>query len=492
MIIEVEMYQKIRELYEHEKKSQREIARLLGISRTTVKKYCDGSHVPWERKGTSGRTPYVVTDDVLKFIQSCLDEDEEENIKKQKHTARRIYDRLVDEKDFGGGESTIRHIVAKLRQKPAKSFVPLSYEPAEAVQIDWGEATIYLLGKKVKINLFCMRQCFSADMYVKAFFRQNEESFLEGIMCGFEHFEGVPTRVIFDNAKIAVKEGFGLHAKAQDRYKVLAAHYAFQTEFCNIAAGHEKGLVEGLVGWSRRNVLVPIPRIDSIDELNEVLVNRCLKYRSHRIKGREQTVAQMVEIERKQMIRLPKYRFDTSRSITTRVNEFSTVKFDHNHYSVPVAYVNKDVSVKGYGNEIVMMYKQNQIAQYPRCYSRGQTEYRLEHYIDLIERKPRSVFNAKPVKATVSSYLMEIGKRLSGGPRDMVKLLRLCVDYGEEKVIEAANHCLKEEQILLEQIMAYLIPLPTATSSVQLPNEIKVKPTELSEYDKLLKGEMAI
>ena len=246
MAIEVDIYEKIRYYHEQEGKSQRAIAKTLGISRNTVKKYYDGSHVPWERQGTSGRRPYIITDEVIEFIKACLTEDDAENIKKQYHTAKRIYDRLVDEKAFAGGESTIRQIVATLKDKQAKVFIPLSYEPGEAVQIDWGEATVYLAGKKTKINLFCMRECYSADIYCIAFFRQNEESFLEGQISGFEYFGGVCKRTIFDNAKVAVKEGFGVHAKVQDRYKALAAHYSYKCEFCNIAAGHEKGLVEGL------------------------------------------------------------------------------------------------------------------------------------------------------------------------------------------------------------------------------------------------------
>jgi transposase len=400
MIIEVDLYEKIRQLHVHERKSQRDIAKILKISRVTVNKYCDGSHVPWERSGTSGRTPYVVTEEIMKCIASYLEEDETENIKKQKHTAHKIYDRLVEDHGFTGGESTIRRIVAELRQKVAKAFIPLSYDPAEAVQIDWGEATIYYQGKRMKTNLFCMRQCFSADMFVTAFHRQNEESFLEGNRSGFEHFAGVPAKVIFDNAKVAVKEGFGAHAKVQERYRILSAHYAFQTEFCNIAAGHEKGLVEGLVGWIRRNVLVPIPRVDSIEELNKVLLERCLKYRRHKIDRKELTVGQMVEIEKPKLTVLPKYRFDTSKSIVTKVDSFATIKFDYNYYSVPVAYVNKDVTIKGYGNEVIIVHKQAELSKYPRCYGRGESHYRLEHYIDLIEQRPRSVFNAKPVKTT--------------------------------------------------------------------------------------------
>ena len=485
MSIEVELYEKIRYLHVHEGKSQRAISKILGLSRNTVKKYIDGSHVPWERLGVSGRRQYVITDEVMEFIESCLACDEAENIKKQKHTAKRIYDRLVDEKGFKGGESTIREIVAKLKDKPSKAFVPLSFDPGEAIQIDWGEATIYLAGKKVKVNLFCMRECYSADIYCIGFYRQNEESFLEGQITGFDYFNGVPKRMIFDNAKVAVKEGFGAHAKVQDRYKSLAAHYAFKCEFCNIAAAHEKGLVEGLVGWIRRNILVPIPRVDTLEELNSEILRRCIKYREHKIAGREQSVGEMAQTTGLSMTQLPLYRFDPSKSITAKVDEFLTVKFDYNYYSVPIKYVGKEVSVKGYGNEVLMLYRNIEIARYPRCYKRGETKYRLEHYIDLIEKRPRSVFNAKPVKSNISIELMEIGKRLSG-PREMVKLLRLCVDYGEDKVMNAIG-CIQSPEIFVEQIRAQLMPV-NVPAKIPLRIDIKVPTPEFDKYDALMNG----
>ncbi|WP_434511957.1 IS21 family transposase [Desulfitobacterium sp. AusDCA] len=490
MSIEVDIYEKIRYLHEHEGKSQRAIAHILHISRNTVQKYYEGSQVPWERHGVSGRQRYVVTDEVLEFIKSCLANDEAENIKKQKHTAKRIYDRLVDEKNFKGGETTVREIVAKLKDKQAKVFIPLSYDPGEAIQIDWGEATVYLKGKKMKVNLFCMRECYSADMYCKAFYRPNEESFLEGQISGFDYFEGVPKRMIFDNAKVAVKEGFGVHAKAQDRYKALAAHYAFQCDFCNIAEGHEKGLVEGLVGWVRRNVLVPIPRVESIDDLNAELLRRGLKYREHKIAGRAQTVGEMALTTKVRMTPLPRYRFDSSKSIIARVSEFSTVRFDYNYYSVPFTYVNKEVSIKGYGNEVVMIYRNTEIARYSRCYERGQTLYRLEHYIDLIEKRPRSVFNAKPVKSNISAELLEIGRKLSG-PREMVKLLRLCIDYGEPRVIAAVSR-LKSPSLSVDQIQAYLLPDTPSPEKIYPPIEIKVSKPLFNKYDALISREAMV
>ena len=485
MIIEVDIYQKIRHLYEHEGKSQRAIANTLGISRNTVKKYCKGSQVPWERQGTSGRRPYVITDNIMEFIKSCLATDEEENIKKQQHTAKRIYIRLVEEKGFTGGESTVREIVAALKDKQKNVFIPLSYEPGEAIQIDWGQATIYLVGNKKKINLFCMRECYSADIYCIAFFRQNEESFLEGQIAGFKYFGGVPQRIIFDNAKVAVKEGFGVHAKVQDRYKALAAHYAFQCVFTNIAAGHEKGLVEGLVGWVRRNVLVPIPRVDNLDELNAELHSRCLKYREHQIKGREQTVGTMAQVAKAAMAILPKYKFDPSRSITATVDDYSTVRFDYNHYSVPVKYAGRGISVKGYGNKVLMLFRNTEIARYSRCYERGKTFYQLEHYIDLIEQRPRSVFNAKPVKNNLSVELQQLGRRLSG-PREMVKLLRLFIDYGEDRLMDALKR-VQTPDISIEQIRAYLIPVNTPSLPYS-PVEIKVAKPQINRYDALISG----
>ena len=483
MGIEVDIYEKIRYLYEREGQSQRAIARILGVSRNTVRKYCKGSQVPWERQGVSGRNRYVITEEVLGFIEDCLATDEEEDIKKQVHTAKRIYDRLVEEKHFTGGESTVREVVAALREKQRNVFVPLSFDPGEAIQIDWGQAIAYLAGKKTKVNIFCMRECYSADIFCIAFYRQNEESFFEAHIHGFEYFTGIPQRLIFDNARVAVKEGFGSHAVMQDRYKALAAHYAFHVDFCNISAGHEKGLVEGLVGWARRNIFVPLPRVETMDELNAEILRRCLQYRRHKIFGRTQAVGEMALTSQARMSLLPKYRFDSSKTVTAKVDDYSTVRFDRNNYSVPIEYAGKEVSVKGYGNELIIFYRNTEIARYPRCYEKGRTEYRLEHYLDLIERRPRSVFNARPVKDNVSAKLLETGRRL-GGPKEMVRLLRLCVDHGEDKVLAAVNH-IGTFELSIEQVCAYLIPV---SEPPKLYSELDVAVTkpQFDKYDALV------
>ena len=336
MVITMKDYKEIRQRF-LAGESQRSIAKSMNISRNTVKKYCEGAKVPWERK-TPERQSTILTDDIIEFIISCLEEDEREGLRKQQHTAKRIYDRLVSEKGFAGGESTIRNKVRELKEVIPKAFIPLQFEPGEALQVDWGEAVIYLDNEKMTVNLFCARLCYSCRPIVLAYRRQNEESFLDAFVKTFQLLGGVTSRVIFDNGKVAVKEGFGAHAKKQEGYTALSAHYGFDAVFCNPAEGHEKGLVEGLVGWARRNICVPVPRVSSIEELNELLLKRCTQYESHKIRGRKASVGLLFYEESQHLNPLPMYIFETAKCMNARVNAFSTVKFRTNNYSVPVKY----------------------------------------------------------------------------------------------------------------------------------------------------------
>lgn len=480
----MDTYQLIR-TYFNEGKSIRWIARTLGISRQTVRKYCEGNTHPEVRKDYH-RAPDVITDDVKEFILDCFKQDEYEGIKKQSHTAKRIYDRLVREKGFTGGESTIRKAVNELRKEhsiPPQADVPLEYDPGDAIQIDWGECTVYLDNVKHKLQFFCGRLCYSCDIFVQAFFSQNLESFLEAQQLMFDYFGGVPRRLIFDNAKVAVKEGFGLHAKATDGYAAFAAHYAFRTEFCNIASGNEKGLVENLVNYARKNFMVPVPRVRDINELNRQLLTECRAYRNdHKVESRTGTVLEAYNEESRFLHAIPAYRYDTSRTATPQVGDYSTVRFDKNNYSVPVRYLRKTVTVKGFANEIHILYGGDLVATYDRVYGSGKTQYRLEHYIDLIERKPRCVFQAKPVRATVTQELLEWGKLLPGGNAEMVKLLRLCVDHGEEKILSIRDS-LPHGIIPTVDMVRSQLHQPAENNIIYFSNDISIVSTDLKQID---------
>lgn len=481
MIVDVDIYGRIRHMHTQEGIGQREIARRLGISRNTVKKYCEGDHVPWERKSYE-RAATVVTEEVREFIQNCLKQDQTEGLKKQRHTARRIYHRLKKEKGYTGGESTIRNMVKEMRPKYKEAFMPLEFDPGEAAQVDWGEATIYLKGVKTKIQLFCYRLCYSADIYVKAFHRQNQESFLEGHVDAFTHFNGVPGKVIFDNARVAVKEGFGFHAKPQAAYQALGAHYAFEMHFTNINSGNEKSLVENLVGWFRRNLMVPIPRVDSIDELNQLFRTGCLEYRQHQIQGRNQTVGEQSTADCHALHKLPAYTFDTSRTASARVYDDSTVQFDRNRYSVPVKLVDRQISVKAYGNEVICYYKAEKVAIHQRSYKRGDVLYQLEHYLPLLEQKPRSVYHAKPVRKSEAIALLDWGRTFPNEAKDTVKLLKLSVDHGVDRLLAIRDRLPTGIQPTIELVRSELSPPMEPITS--LPTDIPVHPVDLSAYDR--------
>lgn len=485
MIIEMDLYAEIRKRY-LAGDSQRSISGNLGISRQTVKKYCRGDHHPEKRK-TYEREASILTCEVREFILSCLAQDHREGVKKQQHTAKRIYDRLVSEKQFSGSYSSIRSAVRNLRglqTYPAKSMVPLVYEPGEAIQIDWGEVTVYESGHKKKLQLFCARLCNSCDIFVRLFRSANEESFLEAQQKMFDFFDGVPRRIIFDNAKVAVKEGFGVYAKPQARYLSFSSHYAFEMDFCNPGQGNEKGLVENLVGYARRNFFVPVPHIASLDVFNDQLIQRCLKYRAtHKVQGRSHPVLILYRQEHQCLRQVPPYRYDTSKTHMGKPDDFSTIRFDRNFYSVPTKYIGRELTVKGYGNEVKILYDGAEIAAFPRAYGSGITQYRLEHYLDLLEIKPRSVFNARPVKETVTKELLEWGALLPGGNREMVKLLRLCVDYGEDNILAIKHKIPSQLTPTVDMIRSYLHE-PIEPQVIYLSRDIPILQTDLSSYDR--------
>lgn len=434
MVITVEQYKEIRHM-QLEGVSQRQIAKRLGISRNTVKKYAEGEHVPWERKAYEAREAKVLTPEVKEFIEGCLESDKQEGSRKQRHTARRIYERLKEEKGFSGGETTVRAYVHTYRDKHPEVFVPLVFDPGDAVQIDWGEAKIWLEGQKVKVYLFCARRCHSMAPIVFAYRRQNSESFLDALVRTFEYFGGVPRRVIFDNARIAVKDGFGAHAKMQESYAALAAHYGFHAVFCNPASGNEKGLVEGLVGFSRRNFCVPLPKVDTMAELNDLLLDRCQKYLSHTVAARDADVGTLFRAEQASLYPLPKYRYDPAKRAEAKVNTFSTVRYDTNRYSVPVKYCGKTVTVKALPETIEIYYGGEQIAAYPRCLGRQQDIYRLEHYLPILERKGRAVFQAKPVRDNVPKAFLDWLALQNLKPKELVSLLERCLEIGYDAVM---------------------------------------------------------
>ena len=482
----MDQYQDIRHMHLVEGLSQRAIARQLGISRNTVRRYCMGEHVPWERK-PSARQASVMTPEVIEFIKSCLEENAN-NPKGQKHTAERIYTRLCHEKAFTGGASTVRRAVQELRNKMPEVYVPLAFDPGEAIQVDWGKAIIILNGVKTEAHLFCMRLCHSIAPFVVAYPTEREESFLEAHVKGFEFFGGVSRDLIYDNLKTAVKEGWGKNAREQHKFAAFRAHHAYRALFCNPGEGHEKGLVENLVGYSRRNFMVPVPQVSSFEELNQILRQRCLNYiEHHQVRGKDMSVKGAFSLDQQALLPLPLKRYDTCKIAEGRVGYFSTVRFETNSYSVPVRWAGKRVSVKASGLEIRIYYRGEELARHHRCYQKHKTLYCLEHYLPLIEQRPRSVFHAKPVKAAnLPEEIYSYVGQLPNPDKAMVKLLKLIVDHGLESVLTAVNDAQDKQHYSIDIIEFKLgsrkraLPLPIAGPEVD--------PVDMTTYDQLLLG----
>ncbi len=472
----MDIYGEIRKLH-REGKSERAIARTLHIHRKTVHRYINGSKMPGERTESAERVPTVLTQEVKDFVAECFAEDEKEGAKKQVHTAKRIYDRLVNEKGFNGGESTIRDYVRKYKNKAKEAFVPLAFPLGDAMQVDWGEVTSYIAEERIVVNIFCARLCASEAPYVVAYRRQNFESFQEALIRAFEYFGGVPRRVIFDNARIAVKEGFGVHAKATDKYIALAAHYCFEPVFCNVASGNEKGLVEGLVGYFRRNFCVPLPKANSIEEMNLKFEEACRKYTAHTVPRSTYTVGELLSSEREALFALPERRYDPSHRMEARVSSYSLAQYDTNRYSVPVRYVGKTVTLKALPETIELWYGGEMIATHQRCYKREQSLYDLEHYLPLLEQKGRSIFQAKPFLNNAPDSFIAWLKRKKDTeglkPKELVNLIRKGLEIGYEMVMHG-------------DITQYY----STTKSQELYDPVKIEKPDLSVYDSLLKKEV--
>lgn len=304
---------------------------------------------------------------------------------------------------------------------------------------------MYLSDVKTVVNLFCARLCYSGAPMVLAYRRQNEESFLDALVQVFQYFGGVPKRVIFDNGKVAVKDGFGAHAKKQAGYSALAAHYGFEAVFCNPASGNEKGLVEGLVGYIRRNACVPVPKAETMDDLNRALREKCRKYLSHQIRGKEAPVGEMLARGQEKLYPLPGYPFDPCKRASGRVDRFCTVRLDTNNYSVPAAYCGKEVCIKA-APETVSIYCEGKcIAQHRRCLDRKQNVYALEHYLPLLEKKGRAISYAKPVQDALPAYFLSWLQEQKLTPKKLTQILYRCQEESCEAImVEAPSHAIPE------------------------------------------------
>ena len=395
----------------------------------TLKKILDNPQPPGYRR-TKPRRPSIL-EPFLPVLHQIL-EDDTKAPKKRRHTAKRVFERLRDEHGYTGGLTTVKGAVRAWRKRTAEVFVPLAHPPGEA-QADFGEAEVTLDGQATKVAVFVMTLPYSDAVFCCTFPRECTEAFLEGHARAFAFFGGVPRRISYDNSKIAVAKVTGTRGrKLTDEFLRLKSHHLFEDHFCLVRRPNGKGHVEALVGYARRNFLVPVPAAHGgLGGLNARLEADCRGGLARRLRGKPAAKAELLAEERAAMLPLPAEAFLAARVEHPTADSLSLARFDTNDDSVPTAYAHHKVTAVGTVGALRVVAGGRVVAGHKRSWGREGVFYDPVHYLALLERKPGALDFAAPlVDWELPACFGVLRRRLEaefGGPgaRRFIKVLRL-------------------------------------------------------------------
>ena len=496
----VEVYAAVRHFVFMEGRSRREAARVFGLSRETVLKMCRFSMPPGYTRTKPAEKPKLGPH--VAVIDAILEADRTAPVK-QRHTAKRIFERLRDEHGFGGGYTVVKDHVRVSRARGRETFVPLAHPPGHA-QVDFGEAIAVIGGVRQKIHFFCLDLPQSDACFVKAYPRETTEAFLDGHVSGFGFFGGVPLSVLYDNTTIAVAKICGDGRRERTRsFTELVSHYLFQDRFGRPGKGNDKGKVEGLVKFARANFMTPIPTAASFEALNAMLAERCRARQEDRAGRHASTIGERLVADLAALRALPAVPLEPCEKRAARVSSTALVRYRCNDYSVPTAYGFQDVLVKGFVAEVVILCSGTQIARHPRCYGEGVFVADPLHYLALIETKPNALDQAAALQGwdlpEVFQHLRHLLEARMGnrGKREFIQVLRLMEAAPKDVVACAATEAIRlgaigfdaVKQITLARIERRPLRLDL-TAYPHLP-KLAVKTTAAADYAALM-PEMAI
>ncbi len=367
---------------------------------------------------------------------------------KQRHTARRIYERLRDEHDYQGCASIVRDAVREYKHRQAEAFVPLLHPPGEA-QCDFGRARVIVAGQEWQAALFVMTLPYSNARFGYLFPRECAEAFHAGHAHAFAFFGGVPRLITYDNTRIAVAKLIGRHERGLTReFLRLQSHFGFGHHFCAAYEPQEKGNVENGVGYVRRNFLVPVPQADSWEGLNAPLAEACRRDQGRTCAGRDRPTAELLAADQAAFLPLPDETFEARRLELATINSLLLGRFDGNDYSVPTAMAYQVLSVSGSVDRVRFSHRGQVVAQHPRCWARGQVIFEPLHYLALLERKPGALDHARPLAGwSLPEAFGTLRRRLEeadpqGGTRQYIRVLRLLESHDLSRVTAAVERAL--------------------------------------------------
>ena len=442
----VELYSRVRRACHVEGMSIREAARVFGLHRDTVRKMLKYSTPPGYQRSEPPLSPKL---DPFKGVVDQILQDDLKVPKKQRHTAKRIYQRLRDEHSFDGKYTIVKDYVRHSRLTTQEMFVPLTHPPGHA-QADFGEALVMIGGAERKAHFLAIDLPHSDGCFVKAYPAETTEAFCDGHNAAFAFFGGVPQSIVYDNTTIAVARILGDGRRKRTRtFSELQSHYLFEDRFGRPAKGNDKGKVEGLVGYIRRNFFVPIPSFESFDALNAYLEDQCRARRGDRLRRHTETIGQRMERDIQALLPLPASPYDACDKWSTRVSSLSLVRYRNNDYSVPVAYGHREVLVRGYVHQVVISCGSEVIARHQRSYDSEDMIFDPLHYLALIERKIGALDQAAPLARWELPEEFGTLRRLlearmgKAGKREYVQVLRLMETFQFQEVSGAVRDALR-------------------------------------------------
>jgi transposase len=492
---EVEIYGRVRRAVRVEGRSQRAVAREFGLSRETVRKMLQFAVPPGYQRQQPVKKPKLGP--WLGVIDAILNDDKQRPAK-QRHTAKRIFERLKEEHQFTGGYTIVKNYVRAATLRSREMFVPLVH-PAGEAQVDFGEALVVIAGVEQKAHYLVMDLPHSDDCFVAAFPSETTEAFLEGHVRAFAYFGGVPTRILYDNSKIAVAKILGGEERQRTRaFSELQSYYLFADKFGRPAKGNDKGKVEGLVGYARRNFMVPIPRVSSWEELNAHLEQQCRKRRERKLRGHSESIGERFERDRAAMLPLPAALYEACEKISARVSSLSLVRYRGNDYSVPTEYGHRQVWVKGYVHEVVIACASEVVARHERSYEREAVIFDPLHYLALLEQKTRALDQAAPLVGwQLPECFAELRRLLEArlkkhGSREYVQVLRLLENFAIEEVTHAIEAALRLGTISFDAVrhlvLCHIERRPPRLDMENYPHLplAQVRTTQAADYMSLL------
>ncbi|MCA1698339.1 MAG: IS21 family transposase, partial [Actinobacteria bacterium] len=405
---------------------------------------------------------------------------------------------------------TVRDYVRARRRtlgEPGRAFVPQVHHAGQEAEVDWGEADVLIAGTLTRVHLFHLRLCHSGAAYAQAFFHQSQQAFLEAHAEAFAFLGGVPELVRYDNLRSAVKAVLrGRRREESDRFVALRSHYLFRSAFtlAGLEGAHEKGGVEGEVGRFRRRHLVPVPCVSSLGELNARLRAGCERDLARRIAGHPETVGEALAHERSLLRVLPAEPFPSAEESLVRVDQKGLITVRQNRYSVPIGLAGLRVRASVGARELRVLHEGAEVVRHERLRGRLCVAARLEHYLDLLRRKPGALAGSLALHQereagrwpeTFDSLWRALAERhgASEAARQMVEVLVLCRDLGAARVELAARGALSAGALEAGAVavLARRNERPPAERLADLPERLRAteRPEpSLASYDALIGG----